>query len=204
MGILLFLLVIVSRPELIESSDVISPQQAVGTLIVSAMLLILIQFHRTNQRLREVLRVANAIGRGVYGVRSKVKGSDHIGRLSYATNLMAAKIGATIEELEESQEKLEESQADLEEQNRELSDSVGIRKKFGEFLSRISSIEINVIANATLDSVIEISNCQVGISTFSTSRVVNSIPSASGAWTSLSSEILPAQTQTPWRGCLVK
>ncbi len=163
MGILLFLLVIVSRPELIESSDVISPQQAVGTLIVSTMLLILIQFHRTNQRLREVLRVANAIGRGVYGVRSKVKGSDHIGRLSYATNLMAAKIGATIEELEESQEKLEESQADLEEQNRELSDSVGIRKKFGEFLSRISSIEINVIANATLDSVIEISNCQVDI-----------------------------------------
>ncbi len=162
MGILLFLLLIVSRPDLI-STEIISQQQAVGTLIVSALLLILIQFHRTNQRLVEVLKVANAIGRGDYEVRSKVKGRDHIGRLSHATNLMAAKIGASIMELEDSQRKLEESQADLEEQNRELSDSVELRKKFGEYLSRISSIEVNVIANATLDSLIEISNCQVGI-----------------------------------------
>ena len=162
LGILALLLVIVSRPDLI-STEIINQQQAVGTLIVSAMLLILVQFHRTNQRLREVLKVANAIGRGNYAVRSKVKGRDHIGRLSYATNLMAAKIGAVIEDLEESQEKLEESQAGLEKQNLELSASMELRKKFGEFLSRISSIEINVIANATLDSVIEISNCQVGI-----------------------------------------
>ena len=74
LGILGLLLLIVSRPELIETTEVISQQQAVGTLIVSAMLLILVQFHRTNQRLREVLKVANAIGRGNYGTRSKVGG----------------------------------------------------------------------------------------------------------------------------------
>ncbi len=162
MGILVFLLIIVIRPDLI-STEIVSQQQAVGTLIMSAMLVIVVQFHRTNQRLKEVLKVANAIGRGDYTVQSMVKGSDHIGRLAHATNLMAAKSGAIIMELEESRGKLEESQADLEEQNRELSASVWIRKKLGDFLSRISSIEINVIANATLDSAIEISNCQVGI-----------------------------------------
>ncbi len=162
LGILVFLLILVARPDVL-STEIVSQQQAVGTLIVSALLLILIQFHRTNRRLMEVLKVANAIGRGNYEFRSKVKGRDQIGRLSHSVNLMAAKIGASIAELEESQKKLEESQAGLEVQNKELSSIVGRQKKFGEYLSRISSIEINIIANTALESLIEISNCQVGI-----------------------------------------
>ncbi len=76
---------------------------------------------------------------------------------------MAAKISSSISELESSRNKIDSSRLQLEDQNQELSLSVARQEMFGEFLSKIASIEINTIASSSIDYLMWISNSQVGI-----------------------------------------
>ncbi len=132
-------------------------------LIVLILCSLLLQFRRTNERLNLLSKVADKIGQGNYDTQSKDAGTDSIGRLAGTVNLMARKIGASVLELEESQNNLKVSRVQLEEQNKELSLVVGRQEKFGEFLSKVASIEINSIAKTALDHLIDLSDSQLGL-----------------------------------------
>ena len=102
-------------------------------------------------------------GQGNYEARSEDNSNDALGRLASAVNQMAEKISPSINELEESHQQLEASRKKTEDQNQELSLSVARQEMFGEFLSKIASIEINTIASSAIDYLMWISSGQVGI-----------------------------------------
>ncbi len=160
--LLVFVLAILAFPKQL-SSELISKEQAIFTLTSCIVVVILFQFNRTDMRLSRLSRVANSIGKGNFRARSNDPGDDSLGRLSNSVNEMAERIQIAIDDLEESQEQLEVSGAKLEKQNEELSLAVGRQEQFGEFLSQISSIEVNVITNAAIDSLTQLTNCQVGL-----------------------------------------
>ena len=138
-------------------------KQAIFTLVSLIIMVLVLQFVRTDKRVNELAEVSLAIGRGDYEARSNDQGEDGLGRLSSSVNRMAEKIQASIAELEYSHEQLEVSSAKLEQQNEELSLIVARQEKFGDYLSRISSIEVNVITNAAIESLTELTNSHVGL-----------------------------------------
>ena len=161
--ILLFsLLVIVYYPTII-ASERLDPRVLTVGFVILALILILNQFRRTSSRLNNLSIISDAIGQGDYDARSEDNSHDALGRLSSSVNQMAEKISTSIKELEASQQKLEASRTQLEDQNQELSLSVARQEMFGEFLSKIASIEINIIAGSAIDYLMWISNGQVGI-----------------------------------------
>ena len=160
--LLFFLLVVVFFPSLLEVGE-LDPQYVLGMVIFLVMMLTLVNTSRTNIRLRLLAEVADSIGRGDYSSRSELKGDDSIGRLAESVNLMANAIETSIADLEESREKLEQSGTKLEEQNEELSRSIDLQVKFGAFLSKIASMEINIIANTAIDSLLDLSRGQIGL-----------------------------------------
>ena len=152
--------------------------ETVLVLIVGLSVLFLIfHFYQSDDRLNKLTDVAEAIGAGNYSTRSNDYGSDALGKLSLAVNTMAEQIEIAIADFETSQrqieaskkqleaqnEELEESKEKLQQQNKELSVVVDRQSKFGGFLARIASMEINVIANAALESLLDMSASQVGL-----------------------------------------
>ncbi len=161
--ILLFsLLVIVYYPSFFASESIDPRVLTVGAIII-ALVLILNQFRRTSVRLNKLSIISDAIGQGNYEARSEDNSNDALGRLASAVNQMAEKISPSINELEESHQQLEASRKKTEDQNQELSLSVARQEMFGEFLSKIASIEINTIASSAIDYLMWISSGQVGI-----------------------------------------
>ena len=159
------LLAVVSKPDLLTwvlPWD-IDPEQVQVSIIVCVLCFFLVQFRRTNYRLDLLAKVADDIGQGNYDTQSQDTGTDSIGELGNTVNLMARKIGVAILELEESQHDLEVSRGQLEDQNKELSLVVRRQEKFGEFLSKVASIEVNAIIETSLDHLIELSNSQLGL-----------------------------------------
>lgn len=160
-GLLLLLILFSFFPNLTDG--IISQEQAILIIVGCSVVLILYQFHGVDQRMTHLANVADSIRSGDYTARSIDLADDSVGKLAQAVNKMADEIQHSFEELEKSNAKLEQSSAAMEESNNELSRIVERQEKFGEFLSKISSIEINVIANAALESLTETTNSQVGV-----------------------------------------
>lgn len=160
--LLFSLLAIVYFPSFFASERIDPRVLTVGAIII-ALVLILNQFRRNSARLDKLSIIADAIGQGDYDARSQDNSNDALGRLASAVNQMAEKISTSITELEESHHKLEASRKKMEDQNQELSLSVARQEMFGEFLSKIASIEINTIASSAIDYLMWISSGQVGI-----------------------------------------
>lgn len=132
-------------------------------LITAAMILLLIHTRFTNKRLKDLQKLAGAIGRGEFNRRSNDKTEDSIGKLATSVNLMAQRIQESIDELEKSKGELEKSSKKLEKQNEELSLSVYRQQKFGKFLSGIHQIDINKLADVSLDYLMSITEAKIGI-----------------------------------------
>ena len=132
-------------------------------LLCGALFLALIQFRITARRLEDLADVADQIGRGNYEARSDDDNKDSVGNLARSVNLMAEKIGSSMAEIEEARQKLEVQSAKLESQNKALANSVSQQERFGEFLKKISSIEVNVIAQESLDFLLQVGQCQIGL-----------------------------------------
>ena len=170
LALLVLLLAILIKPEILTKLarilpilEELNPIHLAIFLIVLILFSLLLQFRRTNERLDLLAKIADKIGQGNYDTQSGDTGIDSIGRLAGSVNLMAQKIGVAVLELEESQNDLEVSRVQLEEQNRELSLVVRRQEKFGEFLSKVASIEINSIAITALDHLIDLSDSQLGL-----------------------------------------
>jgi len=131
--------------------------------LVSALTLVLIQFRRTSRRLEDLAEVADQIGRGNYEARSDDSNRDSVGNLARSVNKMAEKIGSSMAEIEEARKKLEVQSSKLEAQNQALSNSIAQQERFGDFLKKISSIEVNVIARESLNFLMDVSQCQIGL-----------------------------------------
>ncbi len=132
-------------------------------LLVGALLLALIQFRRTARRLEDLSEVADQIGRGNYQARSDDSGKDSVGNLARSVNLMSEKISSSIEEIEDSRKKLEIQSSKLERQNRALSQAVDQQERFGEYLRKIASIEVNIIGQEALSFLMQVSQAQIGL-----------------------------------------
>ena len=163
MALLVLLLAIIIKPDLLPLPDELDPLQLQVLIIVAILCFFLIQLLRNIERMEKLAKVADEIGQGNYNTQSDDAGADSIGRLAGTVNLMAQKIGVAILELEESQHELEASRGKLEEQNKELSFVLRRSEKFGEFLSKVASIEINAIAETALEQLIDLSDSQLGL-----------------------------------------
>jgi signal transduction histidine kinase/CheY-like chemotaxis protein/HAMP domain-containing protein len=161
MAMLLFLALF--QNEIAEVISGANSQIVNVVLLVGALLLALIQFRRTSRRLEDLSEVADQIGRGNYQARSDDPGTDSVGNLARSVNLMAEKISTSIEEIEDSRKKLEIQSSKLERQNRALSQAVDQQERFGEYLKRIASIEVNIIGQEALSFLMRVSQAQIGL-----------------------------------------
>lgn len=133
------------------------------TVAVAGLVIGLIVIRRVNQRLLHLADVARALEMGDYSARSPVTGSDSIALLSRTINSMAARIQSSIRELETQQQDIVTSRELLAGQNARLEEQFRCQAALGEFLQALNAVDINAIAEKTLDYLMREADLQLGL-----------------------------------------
>lgn len=118
---------------------------------------------RMNHRLVLMADAAKSIEEGDYAARTEVTGEDAIGMLARTINSMADKIQGAIHELEIRQHDLVESRKQLSEQNARLEAEFERQASFGEYLVALNAVDINAIAEKTLEYLLRETDLHFGI-----------------------------------------
>jgi len=132
-------------------------------LIVGALILGLVEIRRLNNRLASLARVANLLGKGRYETRAEVRGSDSVSLVGQALNMMAERIATSVSQLEKSHKELAQSQIMLADQNLELSEAYGRQARFGDFLAKLNTIDIETLAANAFPELVNVARAHVGV-----------------------------------------
>ncbi len=133
------------------------------TVAVAGLVIGLIVIRRVNQRLLHLADVARALEMGDYSARSPITGFDSIALLSRTINSMAARIQSSIRELETQQQDIVTSRELLAGQNARLEEQFRRQAALGEFLQALNAVDINAIAEKTLDYLMREADLQLGL-----------------------------------------
>ncbi len=131
-------------------------------LIVLTMVLCLLEIHRINRGLKRLAKDSESIGSGDFNARAASGSGDALGLLGKAINTMAEQIQSSLQERERSQAELVKSKEALDRQNEQLSAAFARQSRFGEFLADLASIDINTLANKSLEHLREAAQAQLG------------------------------------------
>ena len=131
-------------------------------LIVLTMVLSLLEIHRINRGLQRLAKVSESIGSGDFNARAASGTGDALGLLGKAINTMAGHIQSSLQERERSQAELVKSKEALDRQNEQLSAAFARQSRFGEFLADLASIDINTLANKSLEHLRVAAAAQLG------------------------------------------
>ncbi len=132
-------------------------------LLVAALVLGLFEIRRLNRRLAQLARTAHELGHGDYSSRAEVRGNDAVSLVAQSLNTMAQRIASTVGELEKSHADLARSQEKLAEQNHELSQAYTRQSRFGDFLAKLHSIEIETLARESFPDIVAVARAHVGV-----------------------------------------
>lgn len=132
-------------------------------LFVLALVLGLVEIRRLNSRLQALARVANLLGKGKYETRAEVLGADAISLVGQALNVMAERVACTVNQLEKSHSELAQSQVKLADQNKELSQAYDRQSRFGDFLSKLNTIDVEALARDSFPDLVAAARAQVGV-----------------------------------------
>ena len=144
----------------------ISGQVLIGASIVVALLGLaagLLVIRHMNYRLAHLADVAKSLEQGDYSCRAQVTTADAIGLLGRTINAMATKIQSAIRELELQQQDLEQSRRLLAEKNAILEQEFRRQAAFGEYLTLLNAVDVNAVAEKSLQYMMREADMQVGI-----------------------------------------
>ena len=161
LAILIMLLLVLLLPQFMSLDETYIQVASFG-LVVMVLFLVLVFIRRTNRRLANLAMVAAEIGSGDFAARSREKGNDSIGHLAGAVNDMAGYIQDSVEQLHGQQKELEENRSRLEIQNEQLSKEQKQQASFGDFLSQINTVEINLLTSSALEYLLDLSDAVLG------------------------------------------
>ena len=160
--IVLLLLVLAILPQAFEIKGqfLAAANITVALLGLAAGLLVI---KHMNYRLAHLAEVARALEQGDYTARADIVASDAIGLLARTINAMAEKIQAAIRKLEIQHNDLEHSKAMLAEKNAILEHEFNRQEAFGRYLASLNAVDVNSVAERTLDYMMEEADLQLGV-----------------------------------------
>jgi signal transduction histidine kinase len=135
----------------------------ISLLLVLALVLGLFEIRRLNSRLAGLARVANLLGKGKYTTRAEVRGEDAVSLVGQALNLMAERVALTVSQLEKSHEELGLSQAKLASQNQQLSQAYDRQSRFGDFLAKLNTIDLDALARESFPDLVAVARAHIGV-----------------------------------------
>lgn len=149
------LVVLFGLPMLVNEEGT-SQMFLISLLLISGLVLGLVEIRRLNRRLANLARTANALGQGDYDTRAEVRGDDSVSLVSEALNTMAQRVASTVSQLALSQEKMAE-------QNRELTQAYTRQSRFGDFLAKLNSINIDSLARDAFPDLVAVARAHIGV-----------------------------------------